>query len=116
MATLTTAPDAFAARIFFNGQGVEVQEPYKNRDGETKHRRYTFWFTEAVTFDIGATGVFTGDHSTKIDNWTNPDGTPKLDQSGKPGQSIVVQGNNATFTPANPVAKPTVAPVDTTPF
>jgi hypothetical protein len=118
MAKLTTEPTAFAARIFFNGQGVEVHEPYKNRDGETKHRRYTFWFTDAVAFDLGATGVFAGDHSTKIDNWTNPDGSPKLDQSGKQGQSVVVQGNNATFTPANPVAAKTAPtiPVDVTPF
>jgi hypothetical protein len=116
MATITTAPDAFAARIFFNGSGVEVHEPFKNRDGETKNRRYTFWFNAPVQFDIGATGTFTGQLSTKIDNWTNPDGTPKLDNEGKPGQSIVVQGNDAEFTPAHaPVAK-SAAPIDATPF
>jgi hypothetical protein len=116
MATLTTATDAFVARIFFNGQGVEVHEPYKNRDGETKNRRYTFWFNAPVDFDLGATGTFTGQLSTKIDNWTNPDGSAKLDSQGKPGQSIVVQGNDAEFTPANP-AKPQAAPItDDTPF
>lgn len=117
MATLTTSPDAFVSRIFFNGKGVEVSEPYKNRDGETKQRKYTFWFIEPVEFDLGATGTFSGQHSTKIDNWTNPDGSPKMDNQGKPGQSIVVQGNDATFTPAYSAAPKAAAPItDDTPF
>ena len=116
MATITTAPDAFAARIFFNGSGVEVHEPFKNRDGEVKNRRYTFWFNAPVSFDIGATGTFTGSLSTKIDLWTNPDGTPNVDADGKQKQSVIVQGNDSEFTPAHaPVARP-AAPVDETPF
>ena len=117
MATLTTAPDSFAARIFFEGKGVEVHEPYKGKDGETKHRKFTAWFNTPVEFQIGATGEFSGNHSTKIDNWTNPDGSPKLDFNGNPGQSVVVQINDAIFTPSK--AQATVKPAlitDDTPF
>jgi hypothetical protein len=116
MATLTTAPDSFAARIFFDGKGVEVHEPYKGKDGEIKHRKFTAWFNAPVEFEIGATGEFAGSFSSKIDKWTNPDGSPKLDFEGNPGQSVVVQINDATFTSSKPA--PTAKPVitDDTPF
>jgi hypothetical protein len=116
MAQLTTEADAFAARIFFNGQGVEVHEPYTNAEGITKHRRYTAWFNAPVQFNIGDVGTFTGRHSTKIDNWTNPDGTPKLDFEGKQGQSVTVQINDAVFTSAVAPRTAPSAPIDTTPF
>lgn len=117
MATLSTAPDSFASRIFFEGKGVEVHEPYTGKDGETKHRKFTAWFNAPVQFEIGATGEFSGDFSSKIDNWTNPDGSAKLDFNGNPGQSIVVQINNAAFTPSKvqAIAKP-VTITDDTPF
>jgi hypothetical protein len=116
MATITTTDSAFAARIFFDGKGVEIHEPFKGKDGEIKHRRFTAWFQNPVTFDLGATGVFSGDLSTKIDNWTNPDGTPKLDFEGKPGQSVTVAINNASFTSSKPAAKPLAPNTDDTPF
>lgn len=117
MATLTTAPDSFAARIFFDGRGVEVHEPYKGKDGETRHRKYTAWFNSPVEFEIGATGKFAGNFSSKIDNWTNPDGSAKLDFNGNPGQSVVVQINDAVFTPSRPATTAKAAPIiDDTPF
>ena len=116
MAQLTTEPDAFVARIFFNGQGVEIHEPYRNAENELRHRRYTAWFNAPVQFNIGDVGTFVGRHSTKIDNWTNPDGTPKLDNQGKQGQSVIVQINDAVFTPAVAPRPAPSTPIDTTPF
>jgi hypothetical protein len=110
--------DATVARIFFNGQGVEVTRDYKNRDGERRTRKYTFWFNKPVDFAIGTMGTFRGAISYKIDNWTNADGTPKLKDDGTQGQSIVVQGNDSVFEPKfAPTSKPANAePVDVTPF
>lgn len=116
MAFLETEPDAIAARIFFDGKGVEVHEFYKGREGERLTRKFTFWFNDPVQFEIGATGTFRGVESSKVDHWTNQDGTPKLDREGKPGVSVAKQANASTFTPSGP-AKTAPAPItDTTPF
>ena len=97
MATLTIIGSA--SRIFFGGRGVEVTEFYKGKDGESKTRKYTAWFEADPNIQVGQSGTFTGSLTTKIDKWTNADGSPKLDFSGNQGQSITVAINGATFTP-----------------
>lgn len=86
------------ARIFYNGKGVSIAEPYKTATGEVKQRKYTAWFTAPVDFREGVTGTFKGTLSTKIELWQNADGTPKLDNTGKQGQSVTVSINDAVFT------------------
>jgi hypothetical protein len=116
MAYLETEPTAFVARIFFDGKGVEVHEPFKGREGEPGVRRFTFWFNEAVTFDLGATGTFRGVESSKVDHWTNQDGTPKLDLDRKPVITVAKQANASTFTPSGPAKAPAAPITDDTPF
>jgi len=86
-----------AERIFFNGCGVDVTEKSTSQSGEIITRRYTAWFNEPVTFPEGTTGKFSGLMSLKIEDWTDKDGEPKLDMSGKPGRSIKVSINNCKF-------------------
>lgn len=86
-----------ATRIFFNGKGVQIAEPFKTQTGEVKTRKYTAWFTQPVDFREGAFGTFTGSHSAKIEKWVDADGNPKLDQTGQPGQSVVVALNDTVF-------------------
>jgi hypothetical protein len=86
-----------AERIFFNGCGVDVTEKSMSQSGELVTRRYTAWFNEPVTFPEGTTGKFSGLMSLKIEDWTDKDGEPKLDMSGKPGRSIKVSINNCKF-------------------
>lgn len=88
---------------FFGGKGFEVTEFYASKDGEQRQRKYTAWFENAEDLNVGDEGTFTGQLSTKIDKWTNPDGSPKLDREGNPGQSIVVAINGTVFTPAGGV-------------
>ena len=99
MATLTIT--GTATRIFFNGKGIEVTETYKTKEGKEATRKFTAWFTDDPQLSVGQSGTFSGLLTTKIDLWTNPDGSPKLDFSGKQGQSISVSINNATFTAGN---------------
>lgn len=89
-----------ATRLFFNDKGVEVTEFAKGKDGATITRKYTAWFENPVTFREGADGTFSGTLSATIDNWTNPDGSPKLNREGQPGQSVKVSINGTVFTPA----------------
>ena len=101
-------------RLFYKDMGVEVSESYKSRDGETKFRRYTAWFTEPVNFSDGATGEFSGQLSTKIDTYTGKDGVER--------QTIKVQINDTEFkatslgfAPLTTAAAPAVEP-DLMPF
>jgi len=96
---ILTIKNGHITRSFFNGRGFEVVEFYSAKDGEQKTRKFTAWFDEAPNLEIGQSGTFEGEHSTKIDLWTNPDGSPKLDFSGKQGQSVVVSLNSTVFTP-----------------
>lgn len=88
-----------ATRIFYENRGVEVVEFFKTRDGEIAQRKYTAWFDKPVGFDLNAEGVFTGLLSAVIEEWKNPDGTPKMNREGKPGQSVKISINGASFTP-----------------
>jgi hypothetical protein len=119
MARITTDPTAVATRIFYGNKGVEVTEFYKGPDGANFSRKFTAWFNDPVTFEVGATGTFSGYHSVKIEDWKNEDGTPKLDREGKPGRSANVSINSATFESANGhpmVVVEAQAPIDETPF
>ena len=98
-----------ATRVFFGGRGIEVTESYKDKAGELKTRKYTAWFESDPNIQVGDSGTFTGSLTTKIDLWTNPDGSPKLDFSGKQGQSINVAINGATFTSNGTTAPKTIA-------
>lgn len=109
-----------ATRLFFNDKGVEVTEFAKGKDGATITRKYTAWFENPVTFREGADGTFSGTLSATIDNWTNPDGSPKLNREGQPGQSVKVSINGTVFTPAGngatPVASATAILDESMPF
>jgi len=85
-------------RLFYENKGVEVTEFFKTRDGEIAKRLYTAWFEQPVSFGIGAEGVFKGQLSAVIEAWKNADGTPKLNREGKPGQSVKLSINGASFT------------------
>jgi hypothetical protein len=95
-----------ATRIFFNGKGVEVSEFFVGKDNERRQKKFTAWFTEPVTFNVGATGKWSGLLSVKLEKWVNQDGSPKLDFNGKPGESIVISLNGAKFTEANVTPPP----------
>lgn len=98
-------------RIFFNGKGVEIVEKFVGKDKAEKTRSYTAWFEKAPNFELGDVTTISGMHSAVIKLWTNPDGSPKLDNFGKQGQSVDVSLNNAQ------VVKSVVAPVvDDSPF
>lgn len=95
-----------ATRLFFQDKGVEVTEFAKGKDGAMIQRRYTAWFENPVSFREGAEGTFSGSLSATIDNWTNQDGSVKLDRNGNPGQSVKVSINGTVFTPSNNTAQP----------
>ena len=113
----------FATRIFFEDRGVEVTEFFTTKDGEQAQRKYTAWFEKPVQFSVGAEGVFSGLLSAQIDEWKNADGTVKLNREGKPGISVKVSINGASFVGASsPIPAPKVnvpaswAKVDDAPF
>ncbi len=108
MATISVK--GFATRIFFDDRGVEVTEHFTTKDGSTAQRKYTAWFEKPVTFGLGAEGVFSGLLSAVIDKWTNPDGSPKLNRDGEPGQSVKVSINGTTFEPVGNNVSNSVAP------
>jgi hypothetical protein len=85
-------------RVFYQNKGIEVVESYKAQNGDIKTRKFTAWFDAPQNLTEGQTGTFSGNLSATIDEWTNQDGSPKLDSSGKPGRSVKLQINNATFT------------------
>jgi hypothetical protein len=96
MATITVK--GIVSRVFFENKGIEVTEHYKSKSGELKQRKYTAWFERSQQLANGMTGTFTGTLSAVIDEWKNQDGTPKLDNTGKPGKSVKLSINGATFT------------------
>lgn len=108
-----------ATRLFFGDKGVEVTEFAKGKDGATITRKYTAWFEAPVNFREGADGTFSGTLSAVIDNWTNPDGSPKLNRDGVPGQSVKVSINGTVFTPSANAPQPVhsaAAIIDEMPF
>jgi hypothetical protein len=104
-----------ATRIFYNNLGVEVSETFKGFNGTVKTRKYTAWFSSPVEFSEGATGEFSGNLSTKIDEYTS-----KVD--GQKKQAVVVQINDSEFIPTTlgfsaPSSEPATTPVvDLLPF
>jgi hypothetical protein len=112
MAKLTV--EGTVGRIFFAGKGVEIHEQI---DTPTMSfvKKYTAWFYDPVNFVEGARGTITGNLKTKIEDWLNEDGTPKLDREGKAGRSIKIELNDTTFT-TNYEIKPPVLLDDATPF
>jgi hypothetical protein len=97
MATISVK--GFATRIFFEDRGVEVTEYFTTKNGESAQRKFTAWFEKPVSFSVGAEGIFSGVLSAVIDEWKNPDGSPKLNKEGKPGQSVKVSINGTSFEP-----------------
>jgi hypothetical protein len=96
--TLTVTGEA--TRIFYNGKGVEVSVSYKTKEGSTKTRKYTAWFNTAPNINLNDTVTVAGRLTATIKAWTNVDGTPKLDNTGKPGQSIEIAINDAKLASA----------------
>lgn len=82
-------------RIFFDGKGIAISEAYTAKNNETKHREYTAWFNQAPDLRLGDIVIVEGRHGAVIELWTNPDGSAKLDHSGKQGQSVRVSLNDA---------------------
>ena len=97
MATISVK--GFATKIFWDGKAVTVTEYFQTKNDETAQRTYTAWFEKPVSFDVGAEGIFSGLHSAVIEEWKNPDGSPKMNRDGKPGQSVRVSINGTTFEP-----------------
>jgi hypothetical protein len=89
-------------RVFYEGKGIELTEAYTTKAGETINKRYTVWLKTPTTWDVGEELQVEGLYSAEIDNWTNPDGSPKLNREGQPGQSIKVSINNPYITPSDP--------------
>jgi hypothetical protein len=92
------------SRVFYEGKGLEVSEQFQTRAGETVSKLWTVWLNQPGLFDVGQTIQVEGLFSAEIDNWTNQDGTAKLNREGKPGQSIKLTINNPNVTPADPIA------------
>ena len=97
MATISVK--GFATKIFWDGKAVTVTEYFQTKNDETAQRTYTAWFEKPVSFSVGAECIFSGVLSAVIDEWKNPDGSPKLNKEGKPGQSVKVSINGTTFEP-----------------
>jgi hypothetical protein len=92
------------SRVFYEGKGLELSEQFQTRAGDTVSKSWTVWLNQPGIFDVGQTVQVEGLFSAEIDNWTNQDGTPKLNREGKPGQSIKLTINNPQVTPTDPVA------------
>lgn len=116
MAKLTVT--GVATRLFYSDMGVEVTEYFKALDGTQRTRKYTAWFSKPVEFSEGASGIFTGNLSTKIDEYVS-----KLD--GQTKQAVAIKINDAEFTPANVpftnqpttfATTPNPIPIDDMPF
>lgn len=96
MATLIVT--GMVKRIFFDGKGLAISEPYTAKGNETKHREFTAWFNKAPNVQVGDTVVVEGRHGAVIELWQNADGSAKLDNTGKQGQSVRVSLNDAEIT------------------
>lgn len=106
MATITVT--GTVTRVFYENKGIEVTEFYKSKDGEQKQRKYTAWFEQAQRLTNGSSGTFTGQLAAVIDEWKNADGTPKLDNQGKPGRSVKLSINGASFQPDRDIPTPSI--------
>ena len=91
------------SRVFYEGKGLEVVETFQTKAGETINKRYTVWLNKPGVFDVGNEVQVEGLFSAEIDNWTNQDGSVKLNRDGNPGQSIKLIINNPQVTPSDPI-------------
>lgn len=98
-------------KVFFDGRGIALAETFTTKDGHTKQARYTAWFEQAPGLNVGDVGQFSGLLSTVIEDWTNPDGTAKLDNQGNPGRSVKVSLNRARYTADKSAAAAAPAPI-----
>lgn len=88
-------------RVFYEGKGLEVSETYNTKAGDSVTKRYTVWLNQPTVLSEGNVVTVKGLYSAEIDNWTNQDGTPKLNRDGQPGQSIKVAINNPQVIPSD---------------
>ena len=72
MASITVT--GTATRSFYDGKGLEVSESYKNKQGETKTRKYTVWFNEPHNIQDGASIKVEGLLSAEIESFTTKEG------------------------------------------
>lgn len=93
----TVYVEGTVTRTFFEGKGAEVTEYFTSRDGKPLSKKYSVWFELPQSFYIGQVGTFSGLLSVVVEDWVNEDGSPKLDQSGKPGRSAKLNINNAKY-------------------
>lgn len=93
----TVYVEGTVTRTFFEGKGAEVTEYFTSRDGKPLSKKYSAWFELPQSFYIGQVGTFSGLLSVVVEDWVNEDGSPKLDQSGKPGRSAKLNINNAKY-------------------
>lgn len=98
MATLNVT--GTVTRLFFGDKGAEISETIQTKNGPIV-KKYVAWLSAPATFREGDTITASGEMSAKIDNWTNPDGSAKLNREGLPGQSVKVELNNVTVTKAS---------------
>lgn len=103
MATITVV--GTVTSVFWNNMAAEITEFYTNKNGEQKQRRYKAWFEDPHTLSQGQNVSVSGQLSVALELWKEKDGTPKMDNTGKQGQSIVISINSATY-----AAAPTKAP------
>lgn len=89
---LTYVKNATAARVFYNGLGVEFHEKFVVK-GEERVAKYTAWFEENPGISEGAVGTVSGLTGVKARIWTPEDGEPRA------MADIVL--NNARFEPSD---------------
>lgn len=86
------------SRIFYDNKGADIVEYFPKKDGSTGEKKFKAWFEEPQSFVVGDAVVVKGLHSAVIEDWTDKDGNPKMDNTGKQGRSVVVSINSARAT------------------
>lgn len=71
---LTFVKNATAARIFYDGKGVEFQEKFTKSDGSEGVTKYTAWFDSAPDIREGGVYNVSGLTGVKARIWTPEDG------------------------------------------
>lgn len=106
MATITVT--GTVTGVFFENKGARISEYFPKKDGGTGENKFTAWFETPQPLVVGEAVTVTGLHSAKIEDWTDRDGNPKMDNSGKQGRSVVVSINNASYKSESPDFNATV--------
>lgn len=86
------------SRIFYDNKGADIVEYFPKKDGSTGEKKFKAWFEEPQSFVVGDSVIVKGLHSVVIEDWTDKDGNPKMDHTGKQGRSAVVSINSARAT------------------